>query len=260
MAFEDSMIEEGFHDEGEYLNYLIDKAESFWQSQNEVTYEESFDYEEDEDNNEYEPEEHKEYRRWAQENPLLARLFYTWYKMYDFESRDMDSLVIQFSIWKSDMPRYIKEVENYYGDYFPRIISYFKWKLENKIENIIRFPDFLYLYWEKDPSYYEILKGEVEEYEEWLEKKKAYKAWLDKANKEEKKLLLIKVRDHFFKGDDSIENIKNHLINNMKSNDVFGTDFKEVIDWYNENSVAARNFYFFINCIEYYYIHSQEDE
>ncbi len=33
MGFEDSMIEDGFHDEEEYLEHLMDEAEEEWERQ-----------------------------------------------------------------------------------------------------------------------------------------------------------------------------------------------------------------------------------
>ena len=94
MSFEDSMLEEGFHNEEEYLEYLMDEADKEWERQQyeRTSYQEEY-YEDDdycyEDDEEYYDKLRERYRQWIkEENPLKFKIFTAWVKFdAEWESR-----------------------------------------------------------------------------------------------------------------------------------------------------------------------------
>lgn len=147
MGFEESMIEDGFHDEEEYLEHLMDEADremerqQYEQSSYQDEYEDDYYYEEDEEDDE---EFRKQYAQWAQENPLRYKIFCAWLNLDEEDDKDIDYLD-KFVQWQEDEDWQMTRLKDYYNEYYPRIIRYFEWCIENPIEEILRTHNIKYL-------------------------------------------------------------------------------------------------------------------
>lgn len=265
MAFEDSMIDAGFHDEEEYLEHLMDEAaEEFCSKQKETEdnyYDENVVEETDENEDNYKgdlyPKEREEYKEWIKENPFLKELFIAWLDIYYPSRSGINEIIEAFLEWRRDIKYNTSLVENYYGCNYPRIIEYFKWKVDNTIEEILRFPQIEYVGSIYDPleelSQEEILLQKVLDFENWLRIKENYKKWVSKATDKEKKQFFEEVKEYYFDKDVSTENIRHYILQQLDDEyplkilrDIIRD---KVLRWFDNDAELACKTIFEIQCI-----------
>lgn len=265
MGFEDSMIEDGFHDEEEYLEHLMDEAEREWESQQN----EQSSYEEYEDDEEgyYEDEEYyvnlqEQYRQWAKDNPLKHQVFIAW-AYFDTE-KDSDSNVDNFILdkfieWQREEDWQTERMKDYYGDFYPRILLYFEWKMENSIEELIRHPEIEYFYpiedypYVQEIPYRDLLVEKVENFEEWIRNKKNFDQWLSTAPDEERKEFLDNINQDFFHRNTSIENVRECLIKHLDDNKELDFIKNKIMVWYDEDGKRGRDLFYMIKCVQNFF-------
>lgn len=265
MGFEDSMIEDGFHDEEEYLEHLMDEAENEWERQQyeESSYQEEYDDDEeyyDEDDEEYYDSLREKYRQWIKENPLKHKIFCAWVQFdSEWESRNREKNIFldKFGQWQEDEDYYIKQLKDYYHVYWPRIVKFFEWKIDNPIEEILRQPHIEYFrptseypYMQEIPDR-ELLVDELEEFEEWIGNKEKYEQWKSTATDEEKKEFWDMVNENEFQNDTSIEHTRKCILKQMK--DELDYTKEKVMSWFDEDTIRGQKLFYLIKCVQNYY-------
>lgn len=254
MAFEDSMIDAGFHDEEEYLEHLMSEAENFWRKQKES---DDIYYDEDggEDENDLYPKEREGYKEWIKKNPLLKELFVAWLNIYYPSTIGSNDFIEAFLEWRRDIQYNTILVENYYGNYYPRLIKYFKWKVDNAIEEILRFPQIENFDYNCEPpeefSNADLLIQKVLEFENWLSFKDYYNKWMIKATEKEKNQLYEEVKKSYFDNDVTTESIRRYILQKLDDEDVIQTNKDLVLRWFDNNPQLACKTIFEIECIYY---------
>lgn len=263
MGFEESMIEDGFHDEEEYLEHLMDEADreleypQYEQSSYQDECEDEYYYEE-EDDDEYYCCLRKQFVKWAKENPLKTKIFYAWLYFDTEEDYNDNDYLDKFVQWQKYEDEEITHLKDYYQEYYPRIIKYFVWCIENPIEEILRTHEIEYLrptneypYVESIP-YRELLIDEMEDFENWVANKKSYEQWLTTASDKEKNDLFAIVNENDFQNDTSNEHVRECLLNHFGEDSVLDFQKKRVMSWFDEDMERGKNLYYTIQCIENY--------
>ncbi|MBR5831652.1 MAG: hypothetical protein IKY79_03460 [Bacteroidales bacterium] len=265
MSFEDSMLEDGFHDEEEYLEYLMDEADKEWERQRyeqsswkEEYYEDEEYY--DEEDEEYYNELQERYRQWIKDNPLKVQIFWAWlYFDYEWEYRCNEKNIVldKFEQWQKDEEYCIKELKAYYHDYYPRILKFFEWKVENPIEEILRQPNIEYFqpieefpYAQEIPKR-DLLVDEMEDYEEWIKNKECYEQWVLSVSDEDKKEFWDMVNEYDFQNDTSIEHIRECIFEQMK--DEINSKKEKVMSWFDEDPMRGQKLFYYIKCVQNYF-------
>ena len=258
MGFEESMIEDGFHDEEEYLVHLMDEAESLWQEEqleNNDSYDDQCNcgkgY-----NLEYYEELEKRYAQWEKDNPLKNELFLAWvscyygYPFWSMGNEGMDAFVN----WEEDEAIHHNQLESYYGTNYNKIYDYLQWKSKNPVENYL-------LIWSHTRCSIDIQNVEkkstrkyggtilllnyVDIYELWMEKARLYEDWKKNTSDIELFLFYRHIEKTFFRGDISIDYIEECLDNN-------GLFLKPVSSMYYQEPEELRKMVFEMECIRFF--------
>lgn len=258
MGFEDSMIEDGFNDEEEYLEHLMDEAESLWQEE-QFENNDSFDDQVDFGKGyglEYYEDLEKRYAQWKKDNPLKNELFLTWvscyygYPFWSMGNERMDAFVD----WEEDESLHINQLESYYGTNYKKIYDYLQWKSENPVENFllikshIRYSLDLQNVEKKSTRKYGdtlLLINYVDIYERWMEKRSLYEDWKINASDIELFLFYRYIEKTFFRGDISIDYIEECL-------DYYGLFCKPVSPMYYQEPEKLRKMVFKMECIRFF--------
>lgn len=266
MGIEESMIEDGFHDEEEYLEHLLDEADDFFRRQQEERnsyQEESFSYQkgnEKIDSHEYSTrsELENQYYKWRNENPLGNKLFITWVNLdFDWDKKVTYPFLEKFEWWKrneGDPNIQTAAIRASYGDFFSRIVEYFKWQLENPIEDMLRLPYVEqysggYPFTKKIPER-ELLVDRVYKFEDWIKYKKTYDKLFNNASDEKKKEFIEYVNEVEFQNDTSFNHVKECLIEFIDLNIGYcNINANEVMVWYVEDEERGRDLFYRIQCI-----------
>ena len=261
MGFEESMIEDGFHDEGEYLEHLMDEADRIFERQQ---YEQSLYREEYEDDGYYVDEEYydelrEQYKQWAEENPLKNRIFIAWVHFdTEWDYKDDNFILDKYEEWRMEKEWQMERLQDYYDDFYPRIIKYFEWGIDNPIEEILRQPHIdysrtsdTYPYIEAIPER-ELLLDEVIDYEEWIKNKNNFDSWCSKENEEVKKEFFDMVIEHEFNNDTSIEHVRDCILKQMEIDKEPDFIVKKVMNWFDEDGDQGRELFYRIKCLQYY--------
>lgn len=267
MGFEESMIEDSFHDEEDYLEHLMDEADREWECQQyeQSSYQEEYEDDEfyDEDDEEYYEGLLKQYQQWAKENPLKHKVFLAWAYFdteKDSDSRDDNFLLDRFENWQREEDWQTERMKDYYGDdFYQQILSYFKWKIENPIEEILRQPQIEYFYPTDTFPYVQeipprdLLIEEVNEFEEWIELKKKYEQWLSTSSEVNRKEYLDEIIESEFKGDISVGHVKDCMLKQLEAEKTLDFTKEKVMKWYDEDGERGRDLFFMIKCVQNFY-------
>lgn len=253
MGFEESMMEDGFHDEQEYLDHLMNEADKEFESQQEMksswnSYSgEEEDYEEETD---YYYRMRNEMSKWVKENPLKWKFFIVWVHLdTEWNYQNKNFLLDKFDEWISDEEEQMERIEDYYGSFYPRLLKYFTWQIENPIEEIIRQPSLEYY---SGFSEDDMLEERVEDYERYIKDKDKYAEWILSVSPDEKKEYVSDVYDIEFDGDISMSHIRECVITQMKRDDISKKNIQKVLDWYDSNGDKAREFCCYIKCVKHF--------
>ena len=264
MSFEDSMIEDGYHDEEEYLNYLMDEAEEECKRQkyekslydNEMYDEDDFYVEDDE---EHYNELNEEYLQWLKDYPLKHKIFIAWvYYDTDWDYKDKNFILKKFEEWKQDENWQMSCLKNYYREYYPRIIKYFRWKINNPIEEILRQPylDIEFTIPISEHPYYrmipqkELLIQEMEDFEDWICTKERYKKWMRTASDKKVKDFLDDIDDFEFQNDTSIEHMRECLLKQLEDDNLSDLEKKKIMRWFDEDTERGCKLFYNIKCVQ----------
>lgn len=265
MGFEDSMIEDGFHDEEEYLEHLMNEAEEEWERQQyeQSSYQEEYDEDEEyyyEDDEEYYDKLREQYRQCMKDNPLKHKIFCAWVHFdAEWEDRYKEENIYldKFEQWQEDEKGCIQQIEDYYHVYYPRILKFFEWGIENPIEEILRQPQIEYFrptdeypYVQKIPDR-ELLVDEMEDYEDWIKNKEKYEQWISTATDEEKKEFLDMVNENEFQYDTSIEHTRECILKQME--DDLDYTKEKVMSWFDEDTIRGQKLFYHIKCVQNYF-------
>lgn len=264
MGFEDSMIEDGFHDEEEYLEYLMDEADREYERQQyeQSTYQD--DYEDDnyydENNEEYYNTLREKYKQWAKNNPLKYKIFIAWIDFdteWDYE--DDNFVLDKFEQWQNEEDWQMERLKDYYHEYYPRIIKYFEWEIDNPIEEILRQPEIEYFRPISEYPYVqgipecELLIDKMEDYEEWIRNKKKYEQWVSTASEEEKRDFWDMVIDNEFQNDTSIEHTRDCLLKQLDDDKTSDFTKEKVMSWFDEDTIRGQKLFYYIKCVQNYF-------
>ena len=121
MSFEDSMLDDGYQNEGDYLEHLMDDAErtyrqqqameASWNSSDEGGTFHSEDYDEY-----YENVIENHYKPWIENNPLKFELFIAWLDIFtNLDYDDNYFFVKKFLEWEQDEVTHINQLKDYYN-------------------------------------------------------------------------------------------------------------------------------------------------
>lgn len=260
MGFEDSMIEDGYHDEGDYLEHLMDDAEKSWKRQQAMestwnSYDEGESFPGEDYDEYYENIIDNQYKPWIENNPIKFELFIAWLDV--FTRMDYDDnyfFVKKFLEWEQDEATHIEQLKNFYEDFFPRIYSFFEWKTENYIENYLRQP--VVYYFDKDVfpgmrllQKSEVLQNEVEDFELWIKKKKEYESWLENASSLAKECYDYDICD-LFDGDVTSNHVYEILQKQIEKEDESVKQL--VLEWFWEDREKGKDLYVYIQRVKYY--------
>lgn len=256
MGFEDSMIEAGFHDEEDYLEHLMDEFDKQNETQQEYDEDINDEYDEEWPDGYYE-EESNRYYKWFRENPIKKELFIAWaYTFYEAEKNNDFFFVDRFMEWEQDEEGHIERLKNYWGKEYEALLSFIVWKQENPMEEILRQPQHEYFDFRYDPplelSESEVLEYDVEDFKNWINRKKEFEKWFTNTSEEKKREFLNEVDYNEFDDDKSIENIRLCIIKQM--DDDKEPDFikQKVLDWYDSQPEEAGKLFYHIKCVQYY--------
>lgn len=266
MGFEDSMIEEGFHDEGEYLEHLIGKAEDNWITEynqrndfNEYPGSEDDGYEDEE----CLEEDRKKYIQWARKNPLEKELFVAWANVYwKFTlSTPVQYFQLYIEYWIGNEEYRLYQLESLYGPDFQNVYNYLKWRIENPIENSILLEEFEkndmefgfdYSNCPPDPPIElpecEILLKRVEFYEDWMKSKREYDNWKSNTIGEEKELFFKQIKDVIFNGDISAAHIRRCI----EKEDIYDSIKENILRLFDIAPDKNRDLIYEMECIRFY--------
>lgn len=266
MGFEESMIEDGFHDEETYLEHLMDEADREWERQQndesswddnhseEEYYEE--DYDEGYVDDEWYEEVRKRYQQWIKENPIMQKLFMAWIDCYS-EWEDYEYFILdKFLEWESMEEDWrIGQLKDYYGeDFYQKIYSFFKWQVENPIEEELRPHSIEYFDYSETPPIplpdSEVIYSEVWDFEEWIRQKENYEKWLSEASDEEKNVFFKEVDEYEFDGDNSVEHVRDCVLRQLNEDDFSDYTRQKIKNWYDRDPEKARDLVYYIRCVE----------
>ena len=198
MGVEESMIEDGFHDEEEYLEHMLDEADDFFRRQQEKKYSYYDEYKEDDEY--YYDDLDYEYKEWVKKHPLKRRVFNYWLDFIcEWDGNKTKDLLDNFAEWHSQEWWHISQLKRHLGDFYPRMIRYLAWDITNPIEEILRIPNIQQQRPTKEFPYLKIIPEKelifkrVDDFEEWIEQKTKYKKWLATVTDDKKETFLNRV-------------------------------------------------------------------
>lgn len=287
MGIEKSIIVDSFQNEGEHVEHLIDKVMKMEEQEKDIlltrnnTSEgrcEVFNWEESDETDERYEMHIERYQQWVEENPIKHKLFVAWIDINAGRNHHYDYyfFIKNFLEWERDEPLHIKQLQDYYEDYYPRIYSYFEWKSTNFMEDVLRQPrpsyfnDNLYSITDlfKLPKCVVLIK-EVEDYEHWIKCKKEYEQWGSKFDYYDIELEVF-IRDVsriYFNGNENaiLSNRSDYSIKQIheiitKQLETETEDIKDMIlDWFDNNPNEACELYVHICCVKRYQIKKRKD-
>lgn len=176
------MLDAGYYDEEEYLEHLHDVAENSWEEQERRSASYT-DYEENEDDGDmeeyYDEIEMGKYKDWIEKNLVEKDLFITWFQIFRYmDFFDYDYLLQEWQEWLHNPDGCIEELKQCFGSDYSRMTTYFSWKSRNYLEEHFRNP-----YYETIDSSGEllskedILRNQLDDFEEWMRIKGRYEEW-----------------------------------------------------------------------------------
>lgn len=250
MGFEESMIEDGFHDEEEYLEHLLDEAEKLYAHDN-YTEEILDDPSLQEDDESFDESERIRYANWVIENPLEKEFFCAWLNTDICGTYSTYYIIEKFHEWEKNTEKCKGDLKINYGNLYPQIVEYFLWKIDNKEEDkLIRYEYNSDL----ENDYYslslrEALLRDVENYQSWLLSKSSYLNWESEISDEEKKKFYEEVVEEEFGGDYSTEYVRKLVFSYIDENDE--SDTHRFTKWFDDNPQKALEIYFLIKCVQH---------
>ena len=254
MSFEESMIEDGYHDEEEYLEHLLDEADEIFRHQLEDKYSYCDEYEED-DEFYYENLDY-EYKEWLEKHPLKRRVFMFWLDyICEWDGRKHNDLLDKFAEWHSQEWWHISQLKRYLGDFYPRMIKYLAWEIANPIEEILRIPNVQQYRPIKEFPYLtivpekELIFERVDDFEEWIGKKTKYKQWLTTAADDEKEALVNRVIQETLNNDISSGHIREYILNQLEKQP--GIIIEQITNWFDEDCERGISLFLEIQSVKF---------
>ena len=255
MGFEDSMIEDGFHDEEEYVEHLLDEADDFFRRQQEKKYSYYDEYEEDDEF--YYDDLDYEYKEWCEKHPLKRRVFSFWLDFIcEWDYCKYNDLLDKFAEWHSQEWWHISQLKWHLGDFYPRMIKYLAWEIANPIEEILRIPNvqqyrpttvFPYL---KIVPEKELIFERVTDFEEWNGKKKKYKQWLTTVTSDEEEALTNRIIKELLNNDISSSHVREYILDQFKEKP--GIIIEQLSTWFDEDTERGIRLFLEVQCVKFF--------
>jgi hypothetical protein len=256
MGFEDSMIENGFHDEEEYLEHLIDEADKIFEHQlnrqSSCIEEGNEDFYFQSDYNEL----RIEFQHWIRANPIMHKVFLVWFFFYAKRDKKNNNILLdKFEEWRDNETLQIIKLQKYYGDTYYRIIKYSRWEQDNLIEDILRRPHFKFYYPQNSNLNYndipptELLTDELNNIEEWIENKEKYNQWSSAVSDEIKKQYVNNIIWNKLNAGDTAY-IRECILQQLEEDEEPEYLKEEVMNWFELDCNRARELFLYIKCVQ----------
>lgn len=254
MGFEESMIEDGFHDEEEYLEHLLDEADDFFCRQQEKKYSYYDEYKEDDEY--YYDDLDYEYKEWVKKHPLKRRVFNYWLDFIcEWDWNKTKDLLDNFAEWHSQEWWHISQLKRHLGDFYPRMIRYLAWEITNPIEEILRIPNIQQYRPTKEFPYLKIIPEKelifkrVDDFEEWIEQKTKYKQWLATVTDDKKETFLNRVIQETLNNDISSSHVREYILNQFEKEP--GIIKEQITNWFDEDCERGITLFLEIQCVKF---------
>lgn len=266
MGFNDSMIENGFQDEEEFLEHIMDEADKEFEKQYKLQqYWDNFpngvvedDSDDEYSDDEYYREEWKRYCIWKDNNYTMWNHFWIWFDTLSSHAKHHGSTAVvdAFLEWEQMSDMFIGQLKNYYGDLYKIIHNILIWEEKHPIQRILEgtFVDFFSNTEDKfecdnivavlTEGLYDVPWNEVNNYNKMI----------SNITREERDIFYKKIDKDIFNNNRSIEMMLFVILKSNLSQNTKEILFKEFI----KNPKSSIDEYYQIKCIETYYEKEQK--
>ena len=266
MSFEESMIEDGYHDEEEYIEHLMDEAENEWECQQNYqnSHKESCndDYGDYDDEEEYYEKLKSQYQDYFKDNTLKFRIFLTWIHFdTEWNYKDRHFLLHKFAEWQGNEEWQTKRMKDYYSFYYPQIIKYLEWVINNPIEDyltesyrernieLVIHPSPTHPFVEPIPER-DLIVERVNALGDWLNRKNKFEQWMLNSSDDEKTKFFNKIDEEEFESDSSAKHVRECVLRQLKGDRELDSTIEKVMNWYDEDAERGRNLFYMITCVQ----------